>query len=96
MPWLNPRSRRVPSNWRAIRKRILWRDQCMCQIVDDGCLFRATEVDHIVNNDDHSDANLRAVCAPCHKNKTKREARVGIIKANQRGKRPIDPHPGAI
>ncbi|WP_245392277.1 HNH endonuclease [Salinicola halophyticus] len=40
----------------------------------------ATEVDHIVNveaggTDD--DSNLEAICSPCHKAKTAREAHAG-------------------
>ncbi|MDF1596962.1 MAG: HNH endonuclease [Acidimicrobiia bacterium] len=38
------------------------------------CGAPATEVDHIVNNDDHSETNLQSLCVDCHKAKTAREA----------------------
>ncbi len=40
----------------------------------------ATEVDHIVNVESggtDDDSNLEAICSPCHKAKTAREAQAG-------------------
>ena len=63
--------------WSRIRARILQRDHNLCRIQAPGCALIATEIDHILNiasggTDD--DANLRAVCKPCHAEKTRRES----------------------
>ena len=64
--------------WSKLRKRILQRDQGLCQ----PCLHKskvavATEVDHITpksmgGSDDPS--NLQAICSRCHKLKTHSES----------------------
>lgn len=66
------RAERLPSNWSAIRRRILRRDGYRCQA--SGCGARATEVDHIIPNDDHSPENLQSLCSPHHLEKTLAEA----------------------
>lgn len=64
--------------WRQIRKRILARDCGMCcQCLAGGLFVLAEEVDHKVpvwegGTDD--DGNLQAICKPCHKAKSAREA----------------------
>lgn len=65
------RRRRLPKNWERTRARILRRGNHRCYI----CGGRATEVDHINPGDDHSEANLAAICAPCHRSKSAREGR---------------------
>ena len=82
----------LPPGWdRRIRPRILRRDQRTCQLAyPDICTGRATEVDHIGDDDDHSDTNLRAVCHPCHARRTGRQARA----AQPDRRRPTEPHPG--
>lgn len=64
--------------WRRKRESILLRDKYTCQ----GCgvVTLDLEVDHIVNiarggTDD--EANLQALCVPCHKAKTAVEAAQG-------------------
>lgn len=64
--------------WRRKRETILLRDKYTCQAC--GTVTSDLEVDHIINiarggNDD--DANLQALCAPCHKAKTAVEAALG-------------------
>ena len=94
---MNPRSQRLPSNWRKVRLRVLWRDGGVCQIADPlVCLGRATEVDHIVNGDDHSEGNLQAVCARCHHAKTLREAAEQTNRKLAYGKLPEQRHPGGV
>lgn len=61
--------------WRRRRAEILLRDQYTCKVCD--LTTNQLEVDHIVNlaqggSDD--DDNLQAICIPCHKAKTAREA----------------------
>jgi hypothetical protein len=69
--WVNStRSKRLPGNWRrTIRPRILARDHHLCRIRLPGCTHDATDVDHIGDPDDHSDANLQAACSWCNQQK---------------------------
>ena len=77
-PWQgSTRRRRLPRNWPQIRRRVLNRDANLCYL----CGAHATEVDHILRGDDHSDANLAAICTPCHRRKTGQE---GAAARNQR------------
>lgn len=63
--------------WDQARKRILTRDRHLCQVcLAGGRVAPANEVDHVKpksqgGTDD--DANLQAICTPCHKAKTARE-----------------------
>lgn len=69
--------------WDQTRKRILSRDRHLCQpCLATGRVIPGTEVDHVKpksqgGTDD--DANLQAICHPCHQAKTAREghARTG-------------------
>lgn len=73
--WLgSTRTFRLPSDWAIRRMRALRRDKFLCQVKGDGCTMLATEVDHIINGDDHSLDNLQGICATCHRNKTQQEA----------------------
>lgn len=64
--------------WRRKRDRILERDKGLCQpCLRAGRVTPATEVDHIINLEaggTDADANLEAICYPCHKPKTARES----------------------
>lgn len=85
------RATRLPPDWPRRRKRILRRDS-VCQVCQ---LAPSTEVDHINPGDDHSDANLQGICAPCHATKSGREGgRAAARRPSAR--RPADPHPGLI
>lgn len=68
------RRKRLPPDWRHRRLRVLRRDRWRCQLKSFGCLEEATEVDHIVRGDNHSEDNLQAVCSACHKKKTQTES----------------------
>lgn len=75
-PWATSNRReRLPNGWAKLRARILRRDRYRCQT--QGCRARATEVDHVINNDDHDPTNLQSLCSPCHLKKTLAEAQAG-------------------
>jgi len=73
--------------WRRLREQVLRRDQYICRC--EACVAtkrvrEATEVDHIKplsqgGTDDPS--NLRAINADCHREKSRREAKVGATSA---------------
>lgn len=67
--------------WRALRLRTLERDKYRCQIRMDGCLGRATAVDHIVELFEGGPAldpeNVQAACKPC--NSAKHMARLAAF-----------------
>lgn len=72
MTW-EGRPRNLPPGWAKLRKDVLRRDHYVCQIQGPYCYGKATEVDHIVNRDDHRLENLRAVCHKCHSTKSSME-----------------------
>jgi len=75
------RAARLPKGWQATRRRILKRDRYACQACGgELCGNQRLEVDHIVNNDDHPDANLRTIGHnPCHTSKTQAEAQAARL-----------------
>jgi 5-methylcytosine-specific restriction enzyme A len=86
--------------WRA-RDRVMRRDGRRCQIrTPELCIGEATECDHIGDRLDHSDANMRAACRPCHQDRSSRQ---GGQAAGQRAqarvaarRRPVERHPGQL
>lgn len=60
--------------WRRLREQILKRDTYLCQAcLAAGRIREATEVDHVrplARGGDDTPANLRAICARCHQDKT--------------------------
>ena len=89
----------LPRKWPRIRRQVLDRDAWQCQIREAGCTGVAEEVDHIDGHDDHSRANLQAVCRSCHARKTGREAAAARGPATPPAplpprRRPAEPHPG--
>lgn len=90
------RRQRLPADWHIIAARILTRDGHQCRaVLTDGtrCTERATDVDHIVRGDDHSDANLQSLCGWHHKRKTAAEGNAAR-PAPPTNKRPPERHPG--
>lgn len=90
------RRSRLPRNWSAIRRRILYRDK-FCR----GCQVNfSTEVDHILPGDDHRDENLQGLCRYCHSRKSAREGGLatGVIRRQRAAlkKRPPEPHPSGM
>lgn len=80
--------------WASTRQRILTRDQHVCY----QCGAHANEVDHITPLSQHGtehDDNLAAICNPCHKTKTAREANQARRTKYTRQRQP-EPHPGRL
>lgn len=93
MPWsTSTRRSRLPSDWRKRRLIVLRRDKGQCQIKGPDCTRMATEVDHVIPNDDHSLTNLQAACHVDHAAKTALEA----AAAKPSRLRPSERHPGLL
>lgn len=90
------RRSRLPADWAARRVVVLVRDHYLCQ----RCARPATDVDHIVEGDDHSYANLQSLCGRCHRAKTTAHATAAAAHARRaRGlvrQRPLEAHPGLV
>lgn len=87
----------LPTDWdSAVRPRILARDGYQCAWLDGGvrCTQRATDVDHIGDKNDHSDANLRAICRWHHGKRTAQQGNAARKRVSE--KRRPEPHPGLI
>jgi 5-methylcytosine-specific restriction endonuclease McrA len=89
------RRQRLPADWPTIRATVLARDGYRCTHIHQGkpCGWRATDVDHIINNDDHSLTNLHALCSWHHARKTAHEGNTARWSAPRRT-RPPEQHPG--
>lgn len=99
---VSARSRRLPPDWSSRRRAVLLRDGGVCQWrVESGviCGAPASDVDHIVPNDDDSLGNLRALCSEHHRRKTGGEgaaaARRRLLEVRSRFRR-VEPHPGLV
>lgn len=103
--WSNSdRRSRLPADWDKRRRRVLKRDQHLCQwrLSDDAtdiCGQHATDVDHIRPGDNHADDNLRSLCGPHHRQKSSSEgAAAAKAKRRQIAKKYVrtEEHPGLI
>jgi 5-methylcytosine-specific restriction protein A len=63
------RRSRLPKDWPSKRQQVI-NEEPVCRICSNAL---TVEVDHIVNNDDHSRRNLQGLCVRCHRHKTARE-----------------------
>lgn len=82
----------LPPNWPSIQRAVLERDDYRCQIQDPArCIYRATEVDHVGDRNDHRMAVLRAACHPCHQHRSSSQ---GGQAWAAKHKRPSEKHPG--
>lgn len=76
MPWANtPEDRRrsdatYDATYRRNRTIAMRRDKWRCQLRLPGCIGTASQCDHIVQGAGSAVENLRAVCAPCHQQRT--------------------------
>lgn len=97
MPWAGPRtaSSKVTGTraWRKLRLEVLQRDGYECQQRGPNCIGYASEVDHDANiaagGPELDPANARAICSPCHGEKTRTES----IRGQSAWKRTPEPHP---
>lgn len=74
-PGSSTRKETLPTGWRDLRASILVRDgRCLCQgcprCTGQPCGRPPTDADHIGDRDDHTPANLRALCSPCHRHRS--------------------------
>lgn len=93
------RRERLPSNWNSLVKQVMQRDGGRCRWrLPSGkrCPRRATDVDHRVRGDDHSLANLQALCPDHHKAKTAREAAAGRRAKRRIVPRRVEKQPGRL
>jgi 5-methylcytosine-specific restriction protein A len=84
------RRARLPSNWRAVRAEVFETYGDSCHLCGDD----ATDVDHLLAGDDHSLANLRPICKPCHRVKSSREGGQAAQAAKPKRQRAPERHPG--
>lgn len=71
--WItSKRAKELPGDWKSRRAAAIEKAGGKCQMP--GCTARATEVDHKGDPQDHSPANLRALCSKHHAAKTSAEA----------------------
>ena len=88
----------LPKGWGAIRRRILKRDGFVCTLTLGGvrCTAPATDVDHIDDPADHSDANLRSLCGPHHRQRSAAQGGRAAQEKRIPRNRKAEPHPGLI
>jgi hypothetical protein len=87
----------LPPEWEpVIRPRILKRDEYRCRWIDNGqrCTQPATDVDHKGDKHDHSDRNLRALCAWHHGKRTSEQGNAARVRVSNR--RAAERHPGLL
>lgn len=97
------RSASLPPDWPDIRRQVLneepacrlaYADEWVTKRGIESCAGRSVEVDHIDSPIDHSRANLRGVCTPCHKRRTQEQAVAALRGASARANYPQQQHPG--
>ena len=93
------RKARLPRDWSTRRRAVLARDGGVCQWprADGGvCGAPATDVDHVQPGDDHSLANLRALCRWHHQRKSGSEGGRALWRRAPSRRRPSEPPPGDL
>lgn len=97
-PWAgSTRRQRLPANWPQIVREIKRRARGRCQATTHHphCTGEGTDVDHIIEGDDHRLANLQLLSTICHRAKTAREA-AERNRAKVTGRKRPERHPGTI
>lgn len=100
--YARPSSRRatLPRDWELRRLAVLRRDGFRCQHVryDTGlkCGKPANQCDHIDDRDDHSLANLRALCEYHHGVRSSQQGGNAAAAARRRKEPQKQKHPGII
>lgn len=94
MAWGRESRRRseLPSNWKALRRLVLERDNSTCV----WCGNPATDVDHIRRGNDHSLDNLRSLCHTCHMRRTGRDGGTAPHRPRLKTTREPEPHPAFL
>ena len=95
--WDSSKRPKDPPGLKQTRALVIQRAAGICQH-EDGCTYKGTDVDHIVNlaaGGNHDLNNLRLLCTWHHKRKTAQEA---ALARNPRPTeaRPAKPHPGLV
>lgn len=101
MPWErngpSARSRRLPANWKTIRKAVLKRDAGICHLCGQP---GADTVDHVIPGDDHRLENLAPVhdrVEPhCHRAKSSAEGVAALRAWSAQTKQSVEQHPGRV
>lgn len=90
------RKHELPDDWPQRRAHVLQRDEHRCRWREHGtvCGKHANQVDHIRPGNDHSFANLQALCSEHHALKSSREGTAA--RWQERMRRPAERHPGLI
>lgn len=82
------RLERLPEDWSSRRAYVFERDGFRCRaLLPDGrrCINDATDVDHIIPNDDDGYSNLQSLCDPHHRAKSSAEGGRASAAARRRG-----------
>jgi len=96
MAWAgSTRRQRLPKDWPRTRRRIIRRDRACVWELSDGtvCGAEGSDVDHIEPGDDHSDENLRLLCAWHHQRKSSSEGGGAAARTRVRTHKPKPTHP---
>jgi 5-methylcytosine-specific restriction endonuclease McrA len=104
MPWESSnRKSELPSDWDAVRQRIGDRDGWRCQWPRSGagrangiCGQPANQCDHKEPGGDHSETNLWMLCRWHHNRKTQEESTAGKRALADKGRHPVERHPGLL
>ena len=97
-PWAgSTRRARLPANWTQLVKQVKARDRGRCQapVHVPKCDGIGTDVDHIIEGDDHRLENLQLLSRACHVAKTAREA-AERNRTKVTGRKRPERHPGTI
>jgi 5-methylcytosine-specific restriction endonuclease McrA len=99
MAWSSSdRASRLPKDWPQRRRRVKRRANGKCEAATHvrQCNGVGRECDHIINNDDHSLANLQWLSEACHKAKTAADNARDRAARKAMTKRPTERHPGQL